>query len=218
MLGLFHVKLSGTRATVNEHWGEPNSKFPGSLWSQNSFLSRKAISAGWKAKKLPPFRPTYELMLSLSLPAHILDGFRLHCRSTSLEEWVQSDMPWSEVITVSEEVINNLCSSSAVEELRLLPEGERDPQLENTILCNRDMLILLQFTTSIKSGDVGAVLNCLSHWMVMFRGTGSMPKYADSLFELVNNLKKWDPRLRSDLLCLCNDFRLTITIQRSIPE
>ncbi|KAJ6614983.1 hypothetical protein B0H10DRAFT_1950239 [Mycena sp. CBHHK59/15] len=75
MLGLFHVALSGTRGMVNEHWGEPNSKFPGSLWTQNSFLSRKAISAGWKAKKLPPFRPTYELMLKISLPAHILDAF-----------------------------------------------------------------------------------------------------------------------------------------------
>ncbi|KAJ6572357.1 hypothetical protein B0H10DRAFT_1740381, partial [Mycena sp. CBHHK59/15] len=63
MLGLFHVKLSGTRGTVNEHWGKPNSKFPGSLWTQNSFLSRKSISVGWKAKKLAPFRPTYELML-----------------------------------------------------------------------------------------------------------------------------------------------------------
>ncbi|KAJ6550500.1 hypothetical protein B0H10DRAFT_2379996 [Mycena sp. CBHHK59/15] len=47
MLGIFHVKLSGTRGTVNEHWGKPNSKFHGSLWTQNSFLSRKSISVGW---------------------------------------------------------------------------------------------------------------------------------------------------------------------------
>ncbi|KAJ7829531.1 hypothetical protein B0H13DRAFT_1916484 [Mycena leptocephala] len=46
MLGPFHAKLSGTCRTVNEHWGEPNSKFPGSLWSQNIFLSRKPIPAG----------------------------------------------------------------------------------------------------------------------------------------------------------------------------
>ncbi|KAJ7675769.1 hypothetical protein DFH06DRAFT_667960 [Mycena polygramma] len=200
MLGLFHVKLSGTRGTVNEHWGEPNSKFPGSLWSQNSFLSRKSIPAGWKAKKLPPFRPTYELMLTLSLPAHILDGFRIYCGAESLDAWAESDLSWSRIESVSEMVVEKLCSAGTVEELRLLPEAERDPQLENTILCNHDMLLLLLFTTSIKSGDVGMVVNILAHWMVMFRGTGSMPKYADALFELINNLKRWPPALRDAYL------------------
>ncbi|KAJ7798024.1 hypothetical protein B0H14DRAFT_3492965 [Mycena olivaceomarginata] len=94
MIVLFYVKLSGKRGTVNEHWGEPNSKYPGSFWTQNSFLSRKTISAGWKAKKLPPFRPTYELMLTLSLPAHILDGFRIHCGADSLDAWVETNPSW----------------------------------------------------------------------------------------------------------------------------
>ncbi|KAJ7101048.1 hypothetical protein C8R44DRAFT_888014 [Mycena epipterygia] len=196
MLGLFHVKLSGSRATVNEHWGEPNSKFPGSLWTQNGVLSRKAITAGWKAKKLPPFRPTHELMLTLSLPAHILDGFRIYCGADSLNAWATSDLSWSDVVSVSEAVVEKLCSASTVEELRMLPEADRDPQLENTILCNHDMLLLLIFNSSIKSGDVGMVVNILAHWMVMFRGTGSMPKYADALFELINNLKRWLPAFR----------------------
>ncbi|KAJ7758073.1 hypothetical protein B0H14DRAFT_2404501 [Mycena olivaceomarginata] len=208
MLGLFHVKLSGSRGTVNEHWGEPNSKFPGSLWSQNSFLSRKAVSAGWKAKTLPPFRPTHELMLTLSLPAHILDGFRIYCGAESLDSWVKSDLSWHDIESVSEVVVQKLCSSSTVEELRQLPEAERDPQLENTILCNHDMLLLLIFTASIKSGDVGLVVNILAHWMVMFRGTGSMPKYADALFELIVNLKRWPPSLRDAYL---NNWLVNLT-------
>ncbi|KAJ6620918.1 hypothetical protein B0H10DRAFT_2355253 [Mycena sp. CBHHK59/15] len=208
MLGLFHVKLSGTRGTVNENWGKPNSKFPGSLWTQNSFLSRKSISVGWKAKKLAPFRPTYELMLTISLPAHILDGFRIHCGADSLDSWVESNLSWADIESVSEVVVEQLCSASTVEELRMLPEAERDPQLENTILCNHDMLLLLLFTTSIKSGDVGMVLNILAHWMVMFRGTGSMPKYADALFELINNLKRWPPALREAYL---NNWLVNLT-------
>jgi hypothetical protein len=135
-------------------------------------------------------------MLTLSLPAHILDGFRIYCGAESLDTWTASDLAWSDVVGVSEHVVEKLCSSSTVEELRLLPEADRDPQLENTILCNHDMLLLLIFTSSIKSGDVGMVLNILAHWMVMFRGTGSMPKYADALFELVNKLKRWPPALR----------------------
>ncbi|KAJ7800419.1 hypothetical protein B0H14DRAFT_3785655 [Mycena olivaceomarginata] len=173
MLGLFHVKLSGTRGTLNEHWGEPNSKFPGSLWTQNSFLTRKAIPGGWKSKKTRASNPS-----------------------------------WASIVTVSEVVVEKLCSASTVEELRMLPEADRDPQLENTILCNHDMLLLLLFTTSIKGGDVGTVLNILAHWMVMFRGTGSMPKYADALFELINNLKRWPPRLREAYL---NNWLVNLT-------
>ncbi|KAJ7645865.1 hypothetical protein B0H17DRAFT_1163827 [Mycena rosella] len=208
MLGLFHVKLSGTRGTLNEHWGEPNSKFPGSLWTQNTFLVRKSIPGGWKLKKLPPFRPAHELMLTLSLPAHILDGFRIYCGAESLDAWVDSNPTWDLIVAVSETVVENLSSASTVEELRLRPEADRDPQLENTILCNHDMLLLLLFTTSIKSGDVGTVLNFLAHWMVMFRGTGSMPKYADALFELINNLKRWPPALREAYL---NNWLVNLT-------
>jgi hypothetical protein len=135
-------------------------------------------------------------MLNLSLPAHILDGFRIYCGADSLDAWVKSNPSWASIVTVSEVVAEKLCSASTVEELRMLPEADRDPQLENTILCNHDKLLLLLFTTSIKGGDVGTVLNILAHWMVMFRGTGSMPKYADALFELINNLKRWPPRLR----------------------
>ncbi|KAJ6622442.1 hypothetical protein B0H10DRAFT_2341405 [Mycena sp. CBHHK59/15] len=193
MLGLFHVKLSGTRGTLNEHWGEPNSKFPGSLWTQNAFLSRKSIPAGWKSKNSRP---------------HILDGFRIYCGAESLKTWVDSNPTWDSIVTVSELVVENLCSASTVEELRLRPEAERDPQLENTILCNHDMLLLLLFSTSIKSGDVGTVLNVLAHWMVMFRGTGSMPKYADALFQLINNLKRWPPALREAYL---NNWLVNLT-------
>ncbi|KAJ7670473.1 hypothetical protein B0H17DRAFT_1162154 [Mycena rosella] len=208
MLGLFHVKLSGTRGTLNEHWGEPNSKFPGSLWTQNTFVVRKSIPGGWKSKKLPPFRPAHELMLTLSLPSHILDGFRIYCGAESLDAWVDSNPTWDSIVAVSETVVEKLSSASTVEELRLRPEADRDPQLENTILCNHDMLLLLLFTTSIKSGDVGTVLNVLAHWMVMFRGTGSMPKYADALFELINNLKRWPPALREAYL---NNWLVNLT-------
>jgi hypothetical protein len=73
---------------ANEYWGTSNSKCAWSLWKINALLGRKAISAGWKAKTLPPFRPTWELILGLTLPAHILDAFQLLCPGKTLEEWV----------------------------------------------------------------------------------------------------------------------------------
>ena len=43
---------------------------------------------GWKAKTLPPFWPTYKLILQLALPANILDGFCIFCPKDTLEQWV----------------------------------------------------------------------------------------------------------------------------------
>ena len=63
---------------------------PWSLWKVNSLLGRKAITAGWKAKSLLPFRPIYELTLNLTLLANILDGFCIHSSNEKLEDWVDA--------------------------------------------------------------------------------------------------------------------------------
>jgi hypothetical protein len=202
-LGLFHVKIAGDRMIANEFWGTPNSNSPWSLWKINTLLGRKAISAGWKAKTLPPFRPTYELILQLALPANILDGFRIFCPAENLEQWVRDIENYEDISRVAAKVHSELCSARCVAGHRQLPEEKRDIPFENIRLFNRDSLILRALKYSIKRGDVGSVINILSHWMLMFRGTGKMPKYADALFHLLTHLKRMDPRLRySPLFCL----------------
>jgi hypothetical protein len=201
-LGLFHVKMAGDRMVANEFWGTPNSKCPWSLWKVNSLLGRKAISAGWKSKTLPPFHPTWELIVHLTLPAHILDGFRLFCPSETLEEWVANVKDRSDISNIAKRILTELCSARRVAELRRLPDAKRDIPHENIQLFNRDSLILLVLKHAIKRGDVGSVINVLSHWMLMFRGTGKMPKYADALFHLLAHLKRMDPRLRYVVFCI----------------
>lgn len=181
---------------TNEFWGTPNSRSPWSLWRMNTLLGRKAISAGWKAKSVPPFRPTYELILNLTLPANMLDGFRIYCPCDTLQGWVNTVKTYTEVSDVARKVHSMLCSARRVSELRNLPTIKRDVPLENIILFNRDALFLRIFKFAIKRGDVGQVTNVLAHWMVMFRGTGKMPKYADALFHVIVSLKQMDPRLR----------------------
>ena len=181
---------------ANEFWGVPNSTSPWSLWKINSLLGRKAISAGWKAKTLPPFRPTYELILHLTLPANILDGFRIYCPAATLEKWVCDVQDYEDISCIAKKVHSELCSVRRISDLRRLPDGKRDIPFENIQLFNRDSLILRALKYSIKWGDVGSIINILSHWMVMFRGTEKMPKYADALFHLLAYLKRMDPRLR----------------------
>ena len=194
--GLFHVKLSHTRMLVNEYWGKPNAKSPWSLWKVNTLLGRKAISAGWKAKSAPPFRPSYELLLTFALPANILDGFRIYCPKDDLKEWVDSVQSVDEVVKVAQQVLDELCSGRQVEKLRQQPSAKRDVPFENICLFNRDCLYLRQLKYAIKCGDVGVVLDLIKHIMLAFRGTGKTPKYADALFSLTVRLKKMDPKLR----------------------
>ena len=180
---------------ANEFWGVPNSTSPWLLWKINSLLARKAISASWKSKTLPPFRPTYELILQLALPANILDGFRIFCPVATLEEWVLNVQDYEDISRVAQKVHSELCSARHISTLRCLPDEKRDIPFENIQLFNHDSLILRALKYSIKRGDVGSVINILSHWMVMFRGTGKMPKYMDALFHLLVYLKRMDPCL-----------------------
>lgn len=182
--------------TVNEHWGVPNSKAPWSLWWMNTLLGRKPITAGWKAKKLAPFRPAQELMQKLVLPANILDAFHIATSRETLQEWVTSVTDISEVHDIARKVHDQFCSARRVYMLRKRPDSERDTTLENIILFNRDALILEEFFHAIKCGDVRSVLNIFSYWMHSFCGTGAMPKYSDAVFEVIISLKQMDPRLR----------------------
>ena len=149
-LGLFHVKIAGDHMTMNEFWGVPNSMSPWSLWKINSLLARKTISAGWKAKTLPPFRLTYELILQLVLPANILDGFRIFCPTATLEQWVLQVQDYNDISHIAKKVHLELCSARHVSDLRQHPDEKRDIPFKNIQLFNRDSLILRALKYSIK--------------------------------------------------------------------
>ncbi|KAK7013922.1 hypothetical protein R3P38DRAFT_3575386 [Favolaschia claudopus] len=156
--GLFHAEMVGGRLTVNEHWGNANSLFPGGLWwEHNKLLKRKPITAGWSGKKATPWKPAHEL-LHISLPAHIVDGFRIHCGQDSVEKWAKT-ATIIEFKRVARIVFNKFhCYITARRggpRLSLVEEEEeeyltlfdrrrdnlkRDITLENSILYNRDAL------------------------------------------------------------------------------
>lgn len=129
-LGLFHVKIAADRMVTNEFWGKANSKSPWSLWKINSILRRKAITVGWKAKSLPPFCPSWELILTMTLPAHILDGFQLMCLYDSVNEWVASIKDRESSRAVAGKVLIELCSAHCVTKLCHKPAIERDVPFE----------------------------------------------------------------------------------------
>ncbi|KAF7369548.1 hypothetical protein MVEN_00284700 [Mycena venus] len=191
--GLFHAKMAGCRLVINEHWGQPNSLWPGSLWwEHNKLLNRKPISAGWKAKKATPWKPCHEL-LQISLAAHVKDGFRIHCGHTDLDAWAAS-ASIADFNAVAERVYRKLFTTEALDDLRSMPQ--RDISHENVLLFNRDALFYIEFVAAIKKGDIGRVINVLQVWMVMMRSSKTMPKYADAIFETLRRIDRYDPVLK----------------------
>jgi hypothetical protein len=132
----------------------------------------------------------------MTLPMHILDAYRIHCPRRTVEEWVETFQDCEEVRCVAKKIQSKLCSPPRVSHLRHEPLPKRDVPLENIILFLYYALILREFSHAIKRGDVGSVINILAHWMVIFRGTGKMPKYADALFHLRVLLKQMSPAKR----------------------
>lgn len=195
-MGLFHAKVAGARCLINHYWGTPNGRGEHGMWKANTVLGRKAIACGWtaKASSAPSYQVVVELTTHIALPAHILDAFRLTCGKESLDKWVDEVKVYDDLRRVAKRVLAEHASGRRVEKLRA--EKVRDPVLENTTLFNRDALIFRSLQAAIKRGDIGTVVNVLSYWMVMFRGTGKMPKYADILFTTLIGLKNMDPKLR----------------------
>ncbi|KAJ7730237.1 hypothetical protein DFH07DRAFT_756359 [Mycena maculata] len=191
--GIFHGQMAGGQLTINEHWGMPNSLWPDGLWwEHNKLLKRKPLMAGWGGKKATDWKPAHEL-IHISLPAHIVDGFRIYCRHESLSEWAKSATV-AEFDRVAKAVFDSLFSTAALNELRA--RSVRDITLENTILYNCDALFYIEFTHAIKTGDIGRVLNVLAIWMVMMRSPKTMPRYADAMFETLVRIKSFPPKLR----------------------
>ncbi|KAL1750636.1 hypothetical protein FB107DRAFT_294459 [Schizophyllum commune] len=191
--GLFHCKMAAGRMVVNEHWGKPNSEWPGSLWWTNTQLGRKNMAAGWKGRKATPWKQSHEL-INITLAAHVKDAFRIHC-GPDLEAW-SAKASVADFETVARVVLDKPFSTHAVDDLRRLPPEVRDHAYENIILFNRDALFYVEFTHAIKRGDIGRVLSVLRLWGIMMRGVGAMPKYADVIFETLGRLRQYPTELR----------------------
>ncbi|KAJ7705744.1 hypothetical protein B0H16DRAFT_1901711 [Mycena metata] len=156
--------------------------------------TRKPMTAGWKAKKATPWKPSHEL-LQISLAAHVKDGFRLHCGQADLDAWAAT-ATMDDVNAVADRVHDKLFSTAGLDAVRALRPELRDITHENVILLNRDALFYIEFVFAIKKGDIGRVVNVLRVWMVMMRSNKTMPKYADAIFETLARIDRYDPVLK----------------------
>jgi hypothetical protein len=196
MRGLWHTKAAFVVGMANEHCGQGNKVDVFSMRRINELLGRKNFAAGWGGKSTAPFKETLELADKIMLVANISDAFRIHCGHDKLEDWVSSVSSSHDLDTVAKKVFKQLFSRKRVQELRRLADSERDRTLESVILFNADVLLIHIMNDSIRNGEIGRVMDILSLWTLWFRGTKSMPKYADAIFKTLYDLERMDPKLR----------------------
>ncbi|THV04154.1 hypothetical protein K435DRAFT_851149 [Dendrothele bispora CBS 962.96] len=190
--GLFHGKVAGCRMTINEHWGKPHLKQPGSgLGWENNLLGWKPMVAGWQGSKATEWKPAHEL-LQISLAAHIVDGFCIFCGQDNLEVWAEN-ATWENFENVSNNVYKSLFTTKAYDKLKKKPY--RDTVFENNVLYNRDALCYIEMVYAIKGGDIGRVINVLKvlatfpeklSWLVNLTGKADGFKEVDLLQEHQN--------------------------------
>ncbi|KAF8579999.1 hypothetical protein K439DRAFT_1620110 [Ramaria rubella] len=168
---------------INQHWGTLNTKWAGCLWMENLIAGRKAVTAGWKAKKFPLWKTSHEL-LHISAAAHICDKLCVEAGVSNFNEWADG---------ATMEEFNAMAILMAA---RGRPATQWDHAFENTLLYNRDILPYLELCDAIKTGDIGRVVNVFWVWMVMMRGENRMPKYVDVMFETLGNLETFPDDLR----------------------
>ncbi|KAJ3831844.1 hypothetical protein F5878DRAFT_672513, partial [Lentinula raphanica] len=191
-LGIWHAKASGCHMTINEHWGQPQSKNAGGLWWENNRLGRKNMVAGWQSSKAAPWKPSHEL-LHISLAAHVSDGFHLFCGSEDLDQWARTASS-DDFVQVLDLVYENLFTTRSYDHAKQL--DDQDTTYSNTLLQNRDTLLYIEIVDAIRSGDIGRVINIFKMWMVMMRAKKTMPKYADAFFETLGRLNTYPEILK----------------------
>ena len=88
-------------------------------------------------------------MLNLTLPAIVLDGFRIYCLHDKLETWIDRIQATKEIDAVAQQVLDQLFSARRVERLRRAKPSQRT------------LLELIQAKLpNVRFGHVTLVLTC----------------------------------------------------------
>ena len=94
------------------------------------------------------------------------------------------------------EIVDQLLSSSAVEQMDLQPEDEHDEIFQQASLWNCDALHYVDLNKAIRNGDVRIMKQMLPYLLFHFAG-GKNSKYTIEILELLQCLHwKWTPDVK----------------------
>ncbi|KLO04322.1 hypothetical protein SCHPADRAFT_897121 [Schizopora paradoxa] len=185
-MGLFHTQMNDSWALLGIHRG--SLKDPGSLQYAADLLHHSRVGSD---------RPDYYTLTSLFdkvLKANILTCWRLECGFDTLEAFAASNPSDDDLIQKAGFILDKYASDEGLQ--TYAHEGDPDKEdslLCNTILLNRDLLLLHELDNAISAGDFGRVENMIGPILFTFCGAGCT-NYTGELLHLVQNLNiVWPP-------------------------
>ncbi|KAF4611552.1 hypothetical protein D9613_004492 [Agrocybe pediades] len=125
--------------------------------------------------------------------AHILEDWLIISGVDKIEE-LRNYSP-KRLKTLSQKLVKNRASTEGLVLMDIKPEEQKDEQLRQVIMWNRDVLQYIALDHAIRSGDVGLMENILPHLFLRFIGGGN-GKYANEILELLQGLhREWTPEV-----------------------
>ena len=126
--------------------------------------------------------------------AHIRDCWRVVSWTDNLAD-LREKKP-EDLYKFATEIVDQLLSSSAVEQMDLQPEDEHDEIFQQASLWNCDALHYVDLNKAIRNGDVGIMEQTLPYLLFRFAG-GKNSKYTIEILELLQCLHwKWTPDVK----------------------
>lgn len=203
VVGLFHLVMNVQQVLVANYWGGKEGKDPGSLHRYANLTRNERI-----AKESKDFRAT-QSFLSDVLDGHVLgkifqlagvktfDAFNTLVASAAAGK---KTVNWAQLVN---KVVDPLFDSTYIRDIRAKSKEERDILRENAHLMTRDLLVVRDYESAIKSGDTGRIEKVLEVWCVEYQATSKV-NYASELVHMIACLKKlWKSPMRDHWLANC---------------
>ncbi|PPR00408.1 hypothetical protein CVT26_009693 [Gymnopilus dilepis] len=187
VFGWFHLQMAYAGSLHKQYYGTTRSR---GLQQAFVLLQKKGLA---KAQIKGPFHHDLNEALYHIAEAHFRVDYLEFGHVEKIEDLRQKSP--EELHALAEAIVEKRASSNALEYLHAKREEQRDQQLQQVIMWNRDILQYIVLDQAIRHGDVGLVEASLPHLLFRFVG-GSNPKYANEVLELLQGLhKEWPEEL-----------------------
>ena len=110
----------------------------------------------------------------------------------NLDEFAKTEPTWDTIDDLGHQIFNEHFAGKDFNDLRDLPDSDRDRKRENQMLFNRDGLLYVLLVLASNTGAVGLMKDLLWAWVPMFRACGKH-KYAIHLSKFLRDLRDMYP-------------------------
>jgi hypothetical protein len=191
VFGWLHLQMAFANSLHKQYLGTNQGR---GLRQSFNLLNKKGLI---QVSTQGPFHHNLEEALYHIAEAHILEDWLVISGAKSLSD-LQEYAP-DDLMAIATRILRHRASTEALDDMDRKPEGQRDEQLRQIMMWNRDVLQYIVLDQEIHSGDVGLMEEMLPHLLFRFLGGGN-GNYAGEVLELLQGLhREWSDETWSDI-------------------